>query len=59
MKLTETFFIGGEAYTLRYYNGTHEVILNGSVVFTGWYEKCRAFLKDREVAHLESRFYRL
>jgi hypothetical protein len=26
------------------------------VVFTGWYEKCRAFLKDREVAHLESRF---
>ena len=56
MKLTETFYIGGEAYALRYYNGTHEVILNGSVVFTGWYEKCRAFLKDREVAHLESRF---
>lgn len=56
MKLTETFYIGGETYTLRYHNGTHEVLLNGSVVFTGWYEKCRAFLKDREVAFLESRF---
>ena len=27
----------------------------GEVIFEGWYEKCRAFLKDLEVAELEAR----
>lgn len=54
--MSETFYIGGEAYVLRYYCGTHEVLCDGEVLFTGWYEKCRAFLKDLEVASLEARF---
>ena len=54
--MRETYYINGVAYILRYYRGTHEVLREGKVVFEGWYEKCRAFLKDLEVASLEARF---
>lgn len=55
MRLTEIFFIGDNTYTLRFRNGIHQVVLNGEeVVFEGWYEKCRAFLKDKENWYLES-----
>ena len=52
--MRETHYINGKTYTLRFYNGTHRVECEGKVVFEGWYEKCRAFLKDLEVTHLES-----
>ncbi len=61
--MTEIYYIGNTTYLLRFRNGTHEVVEcdnfdenNRKVVFSGWYEKCRAFLNDLEVAHLESRF---
>jgi hypothetical protein len=54
--MRETHYINGKTYTLRFYNGTHRVECEGRVAFEGWYEKCRAFLKDLEVAELESRF---
>ena len=53
--MRETHYINGKTYTLRFYNGTHIVECEGRVAFEGWYEKCRAFLKDLEVAELESR----
>ena len=53
----ENCYIGNEEYIIRFRNGTHEVLdENGKVVFTGWYEKCKAFLNDLWVAYLESRF---
>ena len=52
--MRETYYINGVAYILRYHRGTHEVLCEGKVLFEGWYEKCRAFLKDLEVAYLES-----
>ena len=52
--MRETHYINGKTYTLRFYNGIHRVECEGRVVFEGWYEKCRAFLKDLEVAYLES-----
>lgn len=52
----ETYYINGEAYVLRFRNGTHEVARGNEIVFRGWYEKCRAFLRDLEVAALEARF---
>jgi hypothetical protein len=53
LTMRETIYIGGNAYTIRFYNGTHIVERNGEVVFEGWYEKCRAFVKECEVAYLE------
>lgn len=52
--MRETHYIGCDTYTIRFYNGTHRVERNGELVFEGWYEKCRAFVKDREVEELES-----
>ena len=54
--MRETYYINGTAYLLRWSNGTHLVEREGKVIFEGWYEKCRAFLKDLEVAALEARF---
>ena len=53
--MRETYYINGTAYLLRWSNGTHRVEREGEVIFEGWYEKCRAFLKDLEVAELEAR----
>ena len=52
--MRETYYINGKTYVLRFYNGIHRVECEGRVAFEGWYEKCRAFLKDLEVAHIES-----
>ena len=53
--MRETYYIGDKTYILRFYNGTFIVECEGRVAFEGWYEKCRAFLKDLEVFELESR----
>jgi hypothetical protein len=52
--MKEVYYINGKTYTLRFYNGTHRVEYEGRVAFEGWHEKCKAFLKDIEVAYLES-----
>ena len=52
--MRETYYINGKTYVLRFYNGIHRVECEGRVAFEGWYEKCRAFLKDLEVAYIES-----
>ena len=54
--MRETHYINGTAYVLRFFNGTHRVECEGKMLFEGWYEKCRAFLKDLEVASLEAQF---
>ena len=63
MSLTEAFYIDGTTYLLHYFSGTHEIIEcddfdenNRRVVFSGHYEKCRAFLEELEITYLESRF---
>ena len=53
--MREIHYIGYKTYILRFYNGTHRVECEGKVLFEGWYEKCRAYLKDLEVAALEAR----
>ncbi len=56
MTLTEMTYIGCDAYKICFRNGIHRVEKNGELVFEGWYEKCRAYVKEREIAYLESRF---
>lgn len=53
-KMKEVYYINGKAYILRFYNGIHCIECEGRIVFEGWYEKCKAVLKDIEVAHLET-----
>ena len=61
--LTEAFYIGSTTYLLRFRNGIHEIVEcddfnedNRKIIFSGHYEKCRAYLENLEVAYLESRF---
>lgn len=70
MTLTETYFIGGTTYLLRFGCGNFEVVecddfyesdwsnidmSYRKVVFVGHLEKCKAFIKELEIAYLESR----
>lgn len=52
-----------EHYWIRFYNGTHQVRKatpdweeDNETVFEGAYEQCVAFLKEIEIADLESRY---
>jgi hypothetical protein len=52
--MRETRYINGKAYTIRFSNGIHIVECDGQKVFEGWYERCRAYVDNAEIAHLES-----
>ena len=52
--MRETRYINGEAYTIRFFNGIHIVECNGQQLFEGWYERCKAFVDNIEIAYLES-----
>lgn len=57
----ENKWIGDYNYIIKFYNGTHEVRRyettgDYTVVFSGHYEKCLHYLKEIEIAYLESLF---
>jgi hypothetical protein len=52
--MRETRYINGKTYTIRFCNGIHIVECDGQQVFEGWYERCRAYVDNAEIAHLES-----
>lgn len=58
--MIDIFHIGNMSYGIRFRNGTCEVVEfdddSCKVVFTGWYEKCRAWVKEANIAYRESLF---
>lgn len=52
--MAETFYIGESTYRIRFREGIHQVVRDNRVVFEGWYEKCRAFVREAEIAYREA-----
>lgn len=56
--MLDIFHIGNTTYGIRFRNGTCEVVEcegdSRKVVFTGWYEKCRAWVKEADISYRES-----
>ena len=53
----DNIWLGNNELLIRFRNGTHVVLEkyeDYEVVFTGKYDECVRYCKDREIAYLES-----
>ena len=63
MNFRNDLFTANEHYWIRFHNGTHQVRKatpdwedDHETVYEGHYDECLAFLRELEIADLESRF---
>lgn len=59
MIIADNYWIGDNELVIRFRNGIHVVLEkyeDYEVVFTGHYEKCHAYCREREIKYLDSLF---
>lgn len=57
LKMSKNFWLGNNELLIVFRNGTHHVIESYEdykTIFTGHFEKCLEYCKNREVAYMES-----